>query len=527
MQYRQVRVRPWFDIIKQMRPYTPWTCTCEKAALAEASRHNYPGMLQTEWVVPGGQQLGVGKHDPNWPAKKVMALDYRLTDEQLKVLHARFPDWIFITGRSNGHDHPIAHTSMRVVAKTLVENLRHGTEETPRQVLDLFGNPGSNEAHNKRDKRIKITTNVFPYTAKDHVRKATKWGRPVAADGTRRYYECDLRELEPVSDETRDGALSIRDYDEVIAIHSLYHFTPNDLCRTVNMLKPGATLTAVMHKYDNKQNEGYINGGEQHWHRYELNGMKRIRQDNVDTNEHYAHLDNGWVFEANIWRHTDDEEAAGRAANGSRCMAWTINKLCDDTYVVTFVPIPAVTFNYELDVGSSYTHGPYSTARTPGSGKTDRHLEGSGEITWSLAGHVQTVALAQPTRRLFGDMRMAASMTERTPTRFKDHIARTKREYRKLRTKHPELEANAVGDVATASFWIDAELDISRMDFAQLDKMRTALTGDAFLSHGTGLSHNMAHGFLELVQVTLDSSSLKKGAANGVRLVMSKLNTLK
>jgi hypothetical protein len=526
-QYRQVRARHWRNIIAQMRPYTLWECTCEKAALAEASHHNYPGMLQTEWVVAGGQQVGIGKYDANWPAKKVMPLDYRLTEDELKQLHKRFPDWIMVTGRSNGHDHPIAHTSTRIVAKTLVDNLRQGTETAPRQVLDLFGNPGSNEQHNRRNKNVRITTNVFPYTAKDHVRRATKWGPTFAPDGTRRYYECDLREIESDDADRRDGALALNEYDEVIAVHSMYHFTPNDMCRTVNMMKDGAMLTVVMHKYDPASHDGTINCGEQTWERYEQSGMKRIRQDNVDTHEHYAHLDNGWVFESNIWRHAEDEQSDGRAANGSRCMAWTINKLCDDTYVVTFVKMPSVTYNYELEVGSRITAGPELRAQTAHTSKSDKTTESTGVVTWHIAGHQQSFALPKPARKLFGDMRMAMSMVERTPSRFKDHVARTKREYRKLREKHDGLESNCLGDIAAASFWIDAELDISRMTHAQLDKMRVAMAGDALSHNGVGLSHGVARSILEVLQITLDATTFRKGAASGVRLVAGKLNSIK
>jgi hypothetical protein len=483
-------------------------------------------MLQTDWVVPGGQQLGIGKHDANWPAKKVMPLDYRLTDDQLKQLHRRFPDWIMVTGRSNGHDHPVAHTSTRIVAKTLVDNLRQGTEEKPRLVLDLFGNPASNEAHNKRNKNVRITTNVFPYTAKDHVRRATKWGPQFADDGTRRYYECDLREIECDDETRREGAPALQEYDEVIAVHSMYHFTPNDICRTVNMMKDGAMLTAVMHKYDPASHDGHINEGEQYWERYELGGMKRIRQDNKDTGEAYAHVDNGWVFEANIWRHNEDLSDEGLAANGSRCMTWTINKLCDDTYSVTFVKIPAVSYNYEYSIGSRRTDGPYLQSN-PLPSKTGAAVEATGEVVWTIAGHQTRFALPKPARKLFSDMRMACSMVERTPGRFKDHVARTKREYRKLRLKDETLEASALGDIACASFWIDAEHDVGRMQFAQLDRMRTAMDGQALMANGMGLSHGIARGFLEVVQVALDATSVKKGAAGGVRLVMGKMSSFK
>jgi hypothetical protein len=254
----------------------------------------------------------VGLSSTNQPSKVVWELDYGLSEKQFKELSARFPGIAFVQTGMDCHDHPIAHTSYRIVWENVTRKLHPGW-----RVADVAGNPAFNERFNKaqakRDKPIHIDTFCKVLSPKDSIRMKTRWGPPVV-DGKVRWEEMTLYDMY----RNEENQARFAQYDAFLMNHSLYYYTKSEVNRLMN-LNPNSVLFATVHKLEGQN--GFINCGEQRYEKDFVTG--KVTQVNVETGEEYRHNDPAPWFEKFCYA---DEFGA---------IAWTINKGCDDTYVIT------------------------------------------------------------------------------------------------------------------------------------------------------------------------------------------------
>jgi len=248
----------------------------------------------------------------NQPSKVVVELDYGLNEKQFKELSLRFPGLAFVQVGTDCHDHPIAHTSYRVVWENVLKKLRPGWK-----VADVAGNPQHNEAFNKkqttRDKPIQIDTFCKVQSTKDSIRAKTRWGPPTV-DGVVRWTELTLNDMYR-NDTNRQR---FAQYDAFLLNHGLYYYTKSEINRLLN-LNPNAVMYASVHKLEGQN--GTINCGEQSYTKDLVTG--EVVQVNVETGEKYKHPDPMPWFHHNAY------------ADSNGAIAWTINKGCDDTFVLT------------------------------------------------------------------------------------------------------------------------------------------------------------------------------------------------
>jgi len=239
-------------------------------------------------------------------------LDYGLTDRQFKDLSTRFPGVAFVQVGFDCHDHPIAHTSYKIVWENIMRKLRPG-----QLVADISGNPQHNAVFNarqaKRKEPIVIDTFCKVQSPKDSVRSKVRWG-PQVLDGKVRWEELTLYDMyrNDASKERFGG------YDVFLMNHVLYYHKMDEITKLLN-LNPNSVLYATIHKLDGQN--GRINCGEQSYVKDLQSGV--VTQTNVETGEFYCHPDPAPWFTNFCYA---DEHGA---------IAWTVNKGCDDTYVIT------------------------------------------------------------------------------------------------------------------------------------------------------------------------------------------------
>nr|QLC27602.1 putative methyltransferase [Erysiphe necator associated abispo virus 3] len=280
-------------------------------ASAPRKPHRNTPLCRTSQYQPPGSDI-VGLSSKNQPSKVVWELDYGLTDKQFENLSKRFPGIAFVQTGIDCHDHPIAHASYRVVWENVLKKLQPGWK-----VADVAGNPQHNEIFNKKQKNrnspITIDTFCKVLSTKDSIRAKTRWGPP-ERDGAVRWEEMTLYDMYR-NDENRSR---FAQYDAFLINHSIYYYTKAEINRLLNLNK-GAVLYATLHKLEGQN--GTINCGEQSYEKDLVTG--EVVQVNVETGEKYKHPDPMPWF-----RHFAYADSHG-------AIAWTINKGCDDTYVLT------------------------------------------------------------------------------------------------------------------------------------------------------------------------------------------------
>jgi len=242
----------------------------------------------------------------------VWELDYGLSDDQFQKLSKRFPGIAFVQTGIGSHDHPIAHTSYRVVWENVFRKLKPGSK-----VCDISGNPDHNERFNRNQKGrndpISVDTFCKVQSTKDSIRAKTRWG-PQVKDGVTRWEELTLNDMYR-NEENRHRFAA---YDTFLMNHVIYYYTFDEVNKLIQ-LNPSSVLYATIHKLDGQK--GTINCGEQEFEKDFVTG--KVTQKNVETGEVYTHRDPAPWF----------SKFAYADANGA--MAWTVNKGCDDTYVLT------------------------------------------------------------------------------------------------------------------------------------------------------------------------------------------------
>jgi len=134
------------------------------------------------------------------------------------------------------------------------------------------------------------------------------------ANGVSRWEEMTLYDMYR-NEKNRDR---FSQYDFFLMNHVLYYYTFSEITKLLN-LNPDSVLYATVHKLDGQS--GTINCGEQSFVKDFVTG--KVTQKNVETGETYSHNDPAPWF----------SKFAYADANGA--IAWTVNKGCDDTYVLT------------------------------------------------------------------------------------------------------------------------------------------------------------------------------------------------
>jgi len=281
------------------------------SASAERPTHkNKPLCRTSQYMPPGSARVGLS--GSNQPSKVVWELDYGLSERQFKQLSERFPGIAFVQVGTGCHDHPIAHTSYRVVWNNVVKLLPPGA-----LVADVAGNPAFNEKFNqgqsRRKEPIQIDTYCSVLSTKDSIRRKTRWG-PMLANGITRWEEMTLYDMYR-NEANRDR---FSNYDAFLMNHCLYYYDFGEIVRLLSLNKD-SVLYATLHKLQGQS--GTINCGEQSFTKDHVTG--KVTQVNVDTGETYIHNDPAPWFEQ--FSYADE--------NGA--IAWTINKGCDDTYIFT------------------------------------------------------------------------------------------------------------------------------------------------------------------------------------------------
>lgn len=277
----------------------------------QAKHHNRPLCRTSEYMPPGSGKVGLSA--TNQPSKVVWELPYGLSEMQFKQLSARFPGVAFVQVGFDCHDHPIAHTSYRIVWENVVRKLQPGW-----LVADVAGNPDFNLNFNKtqsrRDKPIQIDTFCKVLSPKDSIRQKVRWGPQVVEGKVRRWEEMTLYDMYR-NDENRKR---FANYNAFLFNHSLYYYKKAEINQLLNLNQESVAF-ATLHKLPGQN--GFINCKEQ---KYEKNlETGDVVQTNVETGEEYRHPDPAPWFQKFCYA---DEHGA---------MAWTVNKGCDDTYVVT------------------------------------------------------------------------------------------------------------------------------------------------------------------------------------------------
>lgn len=264
----------------------------------------------TEYLPPGSKKLGLEKG--NQPSKVVWELPYSLPGDKYEKLSARFPGYAFVQTGTECHDHPIAHTSYRVVWHNVTKSLPPGA-----LVADIAGNPAFNERYNqgqvRRDNPIQIDTFCKVQSVKDSIRRATRWG-PMVANGVTRWEEMTLNDMYRFPSNVE----RFSHYSHFLMNHCIYYYSMSEINQLLH-INPDAVLIATLHKMEG--DKGDINCGEQRYVKDPISGM--VTQVNVETGEPYRHPDPAQWFRNFCYA---DEHGA---------FAWTINKGCDDTYIIT------------------------------------------------------------------------------------------------------------------------------------------------------------------------------------------------
>jgi len=271
-------------------------------------------MCRTSEYTPRGSSVR-GLAPGNNTRKIVFEIDYSLSKAQLDVLESRFPTVEFVSVGFGCHDHPIAHTSYALVSQGLLQKLPAGAK-----AADICGNPGQAERFNRRSSVAAPVIDVFcsVLSPKDAVRAKTRWG-PEVVNGVRRWENVTLYDMY----RNPDNVARFGNYSHFLMNHVLYYYTFSDITKLLHMNKE-SVLMATLHKLPGES--GFVNGNEQQYTKDLVTG--EVKMWNVETGEYYKHPDPAPWFSKFDYA---DEHGA---------IAWTVNKACEDTYVLTITSCP-------------------------------------------------------------------------------------------------------------------------------------------------------------------------------------------
>jgi len=237
-------------------------------------------------------------------------MDYTLNPEQLTALSKRFPTIEFVSTGFAGHDHPVAHTSYQLVWQQVLNKLPANCK-----AADICGNPSHAERFNRPTSKAAPHIDVFckVMCAKDAVRAKTRWGPKTGRNGTR-WEEMSLYDMY----RNEENINRFKGYDVFLMNHVIYYYTMGEIVKLLKM-NPESVLYATLHKLPGMS--GFVNCGEQEYVKDSMTGA--VKMWNVETGESYKHPDPAIWFRN--FEYADE--------NGA--IAWTINKGCDDSFILT------------------------------------------------------------------------------------------------------------------------------------------------------------------------------------------------
>jgi hypothetical protein len=488
-------------ILKMMVPFKAAACDCQRRAISKFASISTPGTYQTEWVCPGNNYKGLkfGDTVPSVP-KKVMPIAFSLSPEDKNVLNSKFPDWIFITTSSGSHDHPVAHVSSQVANHNLVTGLPNG------KYLDIYGDPAANSRHNQLANKRTIDTQVSLMTAKDHLRCAFKWG-----DHAR--WNVGLRDIGVnVANHPANGK-RMKSYDGLLMLQCIYYPDLREVVGVLNACKPkGRKLWATLHKFEGSK--GTINNGEQQWERYNDGRTERIRQTNVLTGESYDHAPPDMWFKQSTWcPYTPDQlmqmvEKDPMVLDRHDSLAWTINKACDDTFVLQITTVPN-------QVAVAEAADKPELAREVNSSEW---VKEKGRVELSIADTPVVVTVPTPLVPLFDDLRKSMVNQARTAEKFKAHSQRTVLKCSGVMKTH-SLTADEVSDLALASFWVDAKRDVVNATSLNSWGQGFASSTGRFFKTAPTIDRSSLRLMAKLAIHALDAKNLKDGTRRVIQLI--------
>lgn len=432
---RPVR-KPNAEIIGLMVPYKRARCECERSACKDAWGSNKPGVFQSEYVQRPNLFKGVGKLDPEQQPRRVMPLGFRLAKREFDILHERFGNWFFVSEGSGGHDHPISHATTQVVAWELVNSLKPG-----KSYLDLHGNPTSNEW--LRPSGVTLDTYVSLASAKDYLRKNTKWGPEL--DGQRRRYT-----IGPIISnrwhQTADSSIA-ENRDGFLSVHTGYYYQPAEVLSVLKK-SPNATMTMVMHRFVGR--DGSFNNDELKWVKETVGDREQVTQTNVATGERYVHPDNAFWFNRTSWTDVsmlDAHDRTGPDYEAPRALTWTLGQCCEGVYKVTVTSMPA----YAAYLDEVTTDAPAPDDTILHWGGCDIEV---GESTYFIP-------LPSKSKDLFDELRKKMNHQQRTEKKFAAHNQTCQQKAQLYDQKHGlKLTAKELSKLTVASFWVDFAHDL-------------------------------------------------------------------
>jgi hypothetical protein len=384
------------------------------------------------------------------------------------------------------HDHPVAHTATLVGMRRLQSMLQSGEF-----VLDVNGNPNSNEAFNRfQSSRLTkrphlplppiIATMVKEHSAMDAVRRVTKWGKPKGEFGQERYFEGDLTDITPGM------------YDTFLMVHTLYYHSMYDINALLSKNRKAKILALV--NYSPEQS-GKLYG--------ELNFSKSggVTRQTSPNGENYIHPDIDRWFQSNTFRGQSEQLGCG--------IAWTSTCIGGPLYVVTIT-------SCEWDLARRHVYDPPS-APTLTVGR------GSIYFAWMRIGD-SNVQLRISNHELASDLRHFMTFRDRSnPQTLSDLAVKARR------ITAPDLATGArqysvndgeLGDHIAYAYCVDAPGELELLEGIKL------LRGEVFTKHAEGLKldgKDNILGVFDSIGITKFFSGRRFDHALGGRKVKDKL----
>jgi len=422
-------------ILNLMLPGVTAKCACEMAACKESwSRQAKFGLPCSEYVAYGQYSKGISNFAKGGPLKSVVVPRYALSDAQVSILNSDFPQYYFVSPTGGMmHDHPVSHTRANMARYSVLDNLPRGTHERPRRYLDLHGNPGANAKYNSSNKGIVIETLVELVTPKDYLRRA-HWPPRLSDDGVENYYQMGIRDLMQRPD-------FYDRWDGFVGFHTGYYYTADDF-GCLFAICPEAKVLLTMHKFPSE--EGKLAHGEQHWKKFDQDGVTMVEQFNTKGSGKYTHPDNAKWFTHSCG--IIDRELS---------YTWDASLVCEETYLFQVVALP--TRVARLDSGcvepapAPPTANDYHSDMIP-----TASFVRDGRITYRANSRMHSEFIGAGEAAYFDELRLHMYGKERSVDRLRDLLAKAKTLVQGVQKKY-DLPVDRSMPLALAAFYVDLE----------------------------------------------------------------------
>jgi hypothetical protein len=390
-----------------------------------------------------------------------------------------------------------------IASYELTRGLANGSHAKPAVYGDLHGNPRSNARATTNVKRIETVCNIE--CPGDYVRQATKWG-PQTINGVRQYLLSALRDL------PRDHATWLASLDALISIHTLYYYDRSELAAALALTK-NRTMYAIVHRHPGES--GNLNRGELTYVKEKVGKSVMVKQTNKETGERYVHPAVApWFNGGNFWSPHRDIQSALEAGDKLDSLAWTTNKVCDGTYRLTIVAVPAkaAAMNHVASFDTlDVTCKDNSTAR----------LARDNTVSFMLRKEKKTVTIKPEHHALYEEARIRMIGKSRDSQSYRSHVTFVIMKVKGVAaTLTTPIEAVAVRDIAMASFWVDFQEDVSNsksssfFDEALMVEHNRILDGKSILQNKKAFDV-----IISAALISLRAKSTKDAIISGLELV--------